>query len=86
MGIASWVTSDPKVTNIALFGIDARGDDFTGRSDVIMICSVDEVHKKVKLTSVLRDSRVAMGDESDGYDITGTGYDKNKPCLLFWWA
>ena len=83
LGIASGVTSDPKVTNIALFGIDARGDDFTGRSDVIMICSVDEVHKKVKLTSVLRDSRVAMGDESDGYDITGTGYDKINHAYYF---
>ena len=83
LGIVSGVTTDPKVTNIALFGIDARGDDFTGRSDVVMVCSVDEVHKKVKLTSILRDSRVAMGDESDGYDITGTGYDKINHAYYF---
>ncbi|MGG5460751.1 LCP family protein [Clostridium sp. B9] len=45
------------ITNIALFGIDAV-DGKTGRSDAIMIATIDEKHKKLKLTSIMRDSYV----------------------------
>ena len=51
-----------KITNIALFGIDAT-DNNTGRSDSIMIATIDEIHKKLKLTSIMRDSYVYI----DGY-------------------
>lgn len=51
-----------KIKNIALFGIDATDGD-TGRSDSIMIATVDPVHNKVKLTSIMRDSYVYI----DGY-------------------
>lgn len=62
------------ITNIALFGVDSRSDagTFTGRSDAIMVLSIDNVHNKIKLTSILRDVRVYIGEEC-GYD---TGYDK----------
>ena len=73
LGISSDTVSDPKITNIALFGVDSRGDDFSGRSDAIIILSIDEIHQKVKMTSLLRDSRVYMGDD---YGYTDTGYDK----------
>lgn len=73
LGILSGVITDPKITNIALFGVDSRGDDFSGRSDAIMVLSIDEIHKKVKITSLLRDIRVYMGDD---YPYTDTGYDK----------
>lgn len=51
-----------KIKNIALFGIDST-DGETGRSDSIMIATVDSVHNKIKLTSIMRDSYVYI----DGY-------------------
>lgn len=54
------------IKNIALFGIDAV-DGEVGRSDSIMIATIDTIHKKVKLTSLMRDSYV---------DIPGYGMDK----------
>lgn len=51
------------ITNIALFGIDARNDSFRGLSDSIMILSVDANHNSIKVISVMRDSLVKV----DGY-------------------
>lgn len=61
------------ITNIALFGIDAT-DGNTGRSDAIMIATVDKVHNKLKLTSIMRDSYV---------DIQGHGKDKINHAYAF---
>lgn len=55
---------DDKVINIALFGVDSDNNSFKGRSDCIIILSVDTGKKKVKLISVLRDSLVPI-DKSD---------------------
>ncbi|WP_099204900.1 LCP family protein [Scatolibacter rhodanostii] len=60
LGIASDVISDNSIKNIALFGVDSRGNSFTGNSDAIIIMSVDMKHNKIKLTSVLRDSYVPI--------------------------
>lgn len=49
-----------KVQNIALFGLDSRQDDESGRSDAIIILTIDRVHNKIKLTSIARDSLVAI--------------------------
>ena len=49
---------DTEVINIALFGIDARTDSSEGRSDAIMILTVDKKHNKIKLSSIARDSYV----------------------------
>lgn len=54
------------IKNIALFGIDSE-DGITGRSDSIMIATIDSTHKKLKLTSIMRDSYV---------NIEGYGMDK----------
>lgn len=51
-----------KITNIALFGVDAE-DGGSGRSDAIMVATVDPVHNKIKVTSIMRDSYVYI----DGY-------------------
>ncbi|MDU5110391.1 MAG: LCP family protein [Clostridium sp.] len=53
-----------KIKNIALFGVDAV-DGEGGRSDSIMIATVDPVHNKLKLTSIMRDSYVNI----DGYGM-----------------
>ena len=49
------------VINIALFGIDAE-EGSAGRSDSIIIATIDTTHKKLKLTSIMRDSYVNIGD------------------------
>ena len=55
---------ETKITNIALFGVDTRSDDeFVGRSDSIMVLSIDQNTSTLKLTSILRDSQVVI----DGY-------------------
>ena len=51
-----------KITNIALFGIDADEGE-NGRSDSIMILTVDPVKNKLKLSSIIKDWYV----EIDGY-------------------
>ena len=55
------------VMNIALFGLDEPDAKNGGRSDSIIIASLDKVHKKIKLTSIMRDTYV---------DIPGYGMDK----------
>ncbi|MCE9656765.1 MAG: LCP family protein [Clostridium celatum] len=54
------------IKNIALFGIDTD-ENGIGRSDAIMIATLDTEHKKLKITSIMRDSYV---------DIEGYGKDK----------
>ena len=52
---------DAGITNVALFGVDTRDyETDTGRSDAIMIISVDNKNNRLKLTSVLRDSYVSI--------------------------
>lgn len=58
---------DEKVINVALFGLDSRNHDYTGRSDVIMIASVNSKTGKVKLVSVARDTYASI-----------PGYQKTK--------
>jgi LCP family protein required for cell wall assembly len=53
---------DPKnqITNIALFGLDRRTQNADSRSDAIMIASIDRKHKKIKLSSIMRDTYVSV--------------------------
>lgn len=56
------------VVNIALFGVDTRDySENTGRSDSIMVASIDKKAGEIKLSSILRDSRVSID-----------GHGKNK--------
>lgn len=73
LGITEGTVTSDGITNIALYGVDSRSMSFTGLSDVIMIMTIDEINNTIKLTSILRDSRVYMGDD---YTWTSTGYDK----------
>ncbi len=68
------------ITNIALFGVDSRSKNkFTGNTDSIMILSVDTVHKKIKITSIMRDSLVKIKGYSP-YKIN-SAYAKGGPTL-----
>ena len=55
------------ITNIALFGVDTRntGED-SGRSDTIIILTLDQDKNIIKMTSILRDSKVPV----DGHGET----------------
>lgn len=52
-------------TNIALFGLDNRSSDNydTGNSDSIMIASIDNATKEVRIVSVYRDTFLNVGDD-----------------------
>lgn len=62
-----------KIFNIALFGVDSD-DKGVGRSDSIMIATIDMYHNKFKLTSIMRDSYV---------NIDGYGTDKINHAYAF---
>lgn len=67
LGVTENIFNNRDVINIALFGIDTRTDSTKGRSDAVMIVSVDKKHNKIKLSSIARDSYV---------NIEGRGKDK----------
>ncbi len=60
---AESIVMDDSIKNIALFGVDSRSSEFSGRSDVVMVLTVDNKHQKLKLTSILRDSEVTIDGE-----------------------
>lgn len=53
--------------NLALFAVDRRDKSQEGNSDVIMIITIDQVTKKIRMSSILRDTYV---------NIEGKGMDK----------
>ena len=57
---------DPMILNIALFGVDRHAEaDVRSRSDSILILSIDSRHKKIKLTSLMRDMWVHIPGYKD---------------------
>lgn len=66
------------VTNIALFGVDAPMGQ-KGRSDAIMIVTIDKNSKKIKLSSIIRDSYVNIPDR--GMDKVNHAYAFGGPEL-----
>ncbi len=67
------------VQNIALFGIDSRQDNSSGRSDAVIILTIDKIHNKIKLTSIARDSYVEM--DGRGHDKLTHAYAFGKSTL-----
>ena len=67
--------SSDNVLNILLFGQDSKGDgEDYGRSDTMILMSIDNVHNKLKLTSFQRDTYV---------HIPGLGDDKINAAYSF---
>lgn len=66
-------------TTIALFGLDNRsnGNLSSGRSDVIMIASINNDTKEVKICSVFRDSYLDVGNGS--FLKCNSAYSKGGP-------
>ena len=76
------VKSD-EIVNIALFGLDTRDpDSFEGRSDAIIVLSVNKTDSKIKLISLLRDSFVPIEkEEGKVYHILNHAYFAGGPEL-----
>jgi LCP family protein required for cell wall assembly len=71
---------DNKIVNIALFGIDTgRAKYEAAHSDAIMILTIDKLHKKIKLSSIMRDAYVNI----DGHEMNkiNTAYAFGGPEL-----
>ena len=71
-------------TTIGLIGLDGRdGELKTGaRSDTMIIASINNDTKKVKLVSVYRDTYLRVGEDSEGngqYDKANAAYAKGGP-------
>ncbi len=66
------------IINIALFGVDQRKDEAC-RSDAIMVLSVDKKHKKIKVSSLLRDSLIEI--EGHGQNKMAHAYYYGGPEL-----
>ena len=66
-------------TNVALFGLDSRGSDLGkgNRSDTIMIASINNETKEVKLVSVYRDTLLKQNREH--YDKANAAYSVGGP-------
>ena len=66
-GVIGGLYHDDAITNILLLGCDDYQKNDSGRSDSMMLVSVDTRHKKLKITSLMRDMYIA---------VPGSGNDK----------
>ena len=74
---------EENIVNIALFGLDTRSlKSFEGNSDSIMILSLNTKTKKVKITSVMRDTLVPITyNGKTTYGKINSAYAKGGPEL-----
>ncbi len=78
IGINSNLPHSDKVQNIALFGLDSRSDNDSGRSDAVIILTIDRIHNKIKLTSIARDTYVAIEGRKNDKLTHAWAYGKAK--------
>ncbi len=67
------------VKNIAMFGVDSRDGENVGRSDAVMVLSIDSRSHTLKMSSFMRDSNVYI--EGYGYDKLTHAYAYGGPEL-----
>ena len=67
-----------EILNIALFGIDST-DTSSGRSDSLIVATLDPIHNKVKLTYFMKDAYIYRDDY--GYDKLKHAYTYGGPSL-----
>lgn len=74
------IISDPNIQNILLIGSDTRGGELYGRSDSMMIVSIDKKNNQIKITSLLRDMYVKIDGMQD--NRINVAYGHGGPKLL----
>lgn len=75
------VSSKDKVTNILLVGCDSRGLNFRGRTDTMMIITLNETQRRIVVTSIMRDSYVYI-PQVDDYNRINASYAFGGESLL----
>lgn len=76
------VNSDTDIINILLIGSDARAEvDNTGRSDTVIIATLDKKNKRLKMCSLMRDMYVDI--PGYGKDRFNAAYAYGGPSLLY---
>ena len=70
-----------EVKNIALFGLDTRQHNNRGRSDAIIVLSIDRVNKKIKLSSIARDTYITLANGKHDKITHVYGYSNGGPSL-----
>lgn len=75
----SELLTDPKILNVMLFGEDKHSKKNFGRSDSMMLLSIDNRSKSVKLTSFQRDTYLYI--PGHGYDKMTHAYPLGGPSL-----
>ena len=68
-----------QLVNILLLGVDKREEGESARSDSMMIATLDPVNNNIKLSSLMRDSRVVIDDY--GYDKLAHAHAYGGPLL-----
>lgn len=69
--------TNAKLYNVLIVGVDSRRNDYAGRSDAMVVLTVNPLSQKVVMTSLLRDSYVDIpghGQErlNEAYNFGGT--------------
>lgn len=79
LNISDEVQHEEGYTNVALFGLDSRENDLVkgNRSDTIMIASLNNDTKEVKLVSIYRDTLLELDDGS--YNKANAAYAFGGP-------
>jgi LCP family protein required for cell wall assembly len=82
-GVVGGLYHDDAITNILLLGVDDYQKNDPGRSDSMLLVSVDTRHNKLKLTSFMRDMYVAIPGHSSNklntaYHFAGGGVEGAK--------
>lgn len=79
LNISDEVQHEEGYTNVALFGLDSRENDLGkgNRSDTIMIASLNNDTKEVKLVSIYRDTLLKLDDGS--YNKANAAYSFGGP-------
>ena len=68
------------VTSVLIIGTDGRSDDDTGRSDTMILVSINKHTKKICMTSFMRDSYVNI--PGHGWDKLNAAYNYGGPELV----
>lgn len=60
---------DDRVLNVMLFGSDNESAGDSGRSDSMILLSIDTHHQKIKMTSIMRDLYVPIAEDNGHHKI-----------------
>lgn len=72
---------DGRFINVLLLGVDRRGSSGNSNTDTMMIATIDKLHNRLKLTSLMRDMLVDIPEK--GIDKMNSAANKGGIPLLF---